>query len=440
MARKSDTHKGDKYIAVGNNAFFLKKSGAIVEYKEGDKGDTIYGNPKTKKTGGTEIAQWGEDNLLPQQIMKMVYQNHLKPQLLVTEEALHDGMGIDIFKKVIEGATKTVVPWPDDEIRMMVEDRLEEIGWYEIEDNIDANLIHSRNDFTHFILNAEGKIERLVSYDFTDCRCEVMDDGGKVNNILIYGDWEKIKNDDIDTVANYTGPLQLKPDAEFILHTKNHIPGNPYYGAPAWWGTRKWTEVSNEIPIFHHSGLLNGYNIKYHIQIPESYFAEYADDDKALEAAKEKLQDDFDEFLAGGGNNLKSFFSTYREDYNGKPINGWKFDRISSDNQHEAYIKLDTQANINHASGHGVHPGIAGIDTGGKLGGSGSEMRIAIDTFRITKSPKFRKLKYRVLNMIKKIEGWPREMTFGNIDVQLTTLDANPTGRQNVTEQSHGIN
>jgi len=86
---------------------------------------------------------------------------------------------------------------------------------------------------------------------------------------------------------------------------------------------------------------------------------------------------------------------------------------------------------VAQASGHGIDATLASIDTGGKLGGSGSEKRISAQIHIAHRTPTKRKILLESLNICNRINGFQKDIVWGFEDTQITTLDVNPTGTQN---------
>jgi hypothetical protein len=126
----------------------------------------------------------------------------------------------------------------------------------------------------------------------------------------------------------------------------------------------------------------------------------------------------------------------------GKPMPGVKITPLNNNNPSGEYIELDKQANINQASGHGINPVLAGIDTGGKLGGSGSEMRIAYQLHIALNTPIPRKLILKPFHLIHKLKGWnvtKPNRYFDFLEIDITTLDENPTLYSKVSKDFNEI-
>jgi hypothetical protein len=77
------------------------------------------------------------------------------------------------------------------------------------------------------------------------------------------------------------------------------------------------------------------------------------------------------------------------------------------------------------------------VDTGGKLGGTASEMRVAADLHLKLRTPIPRMKILQALEIAYQIEGFPSDLFFAPIDVELITTDQNPNGKQTVTSSAN---
>jgi hypothetical protein len=413
---------------IGEDLYVLRGAGAVVEFT-GGKGQDVNFSAPGLKSGGFEIAPWGANNLQPQDMLKLVFNNHLKPQLLLTSRDLLLGSRLGVFKRsVVEG--KLVL---EPVIDPQMEDWLEMIDAPMVMASSAFNLVYFGNYFTAISLDSSKKVEDVVPFDCTDVRAEICKTR-RPESYVLHPDWANFKGDQAKRVPAYDRKNPTRY-GDFIYHGRDWTPGQKYYDTPAYWGTRKWTEVSNKIPRFHSSGLDNGYNIKYHIKIPRDYFLQFGDA-KAQAAAEKELMGAMNDMLSGVENVDKAFVSKFGVDSMGKVLPGWSIEPIENKMSDKAYDSVNSQANIAHTSGHGIDPSLAGIDTGGKLGGSGSEKRISFQLHMAMRTPAPRALLLGQFNACKKIMGFNPEHVFGFEDVDITTIADNPTGKQKVANTS----
>lgn len=225
-------------------------------------------------------------------------------------------------------------------------------------------------------------------------------------------------------------PLDPAKYPTCILQLMDRMPGQDYYAFPEWWSTEEWSVVANMIPRFHKSGLVNGYNLKYHISIPDDYFDREGKNEEETKALKEKALREMGESLSGVDNADKVLYTFHSREMNGDKVGGVIITPLKNTMSDDAYTKLFETANVAQASGHGVLPSLAGIDTGSKLGGSGKELEAAANYQQGFLTYTDRLILLQILYIAKRINGWPAELQFDIRNISLYTYDVTPGGTQ----------
>lgn len=409
-------------LAAG--VYALPGAQAVVSFTKSTGADVSFGSTSVLKQGDLKIAPWGADNLQPQRMLALVYGNHLKPQLIYTARDFLLGSELGLYRKVIEGRKKIYEPVIDPKI----EDWLEMIDVKNLMRASAFNMEFSDNYFSAFELDKRKEVVGIQNFDCTMTRAGVTT-AMRPERYHLHPDWRNVKAAEIQTLPAYDrkNPLRF---GDFIYHGRDWTVGQKYYSAPPFWGTEKWTKLSNKIPDFHLSGLDNGYNVKYHIEIPADYFDQYGDTDKEREEAEKLLLEQMNEMMSGVDNVDKVFVSKFAVDSSGKQLPGWKITPLANTMSDKAYEAVNQQANIAHTAGHGIDPSLAGIDTGSKLGGSGSEKRISYQLHIALRTPNKRDILLEQLNVAKKINGWNPEYVFRFDDIEITTLAEEKTGKK----------
>lgn len=427
---------------ISENVYYLKGGQAIVTRTldpiAEDIGNCI--NVSVSENTSIKIKQWGKKNEQPNQRESLIGENNIVPELLKTKLDITVGGELICFKKRFEGE-KIIKDY------QMIPPEIEE--WLEASDfdtyrfSACKNLYVHANIFSEFVRDKGGRIASIKSLESRHTRCEKMDAKGVVNNYAWRGHWKpkasEVKDFPITTIPRYRkGQKQSK----FVIHSGDDLlKPDEYYFSPAWWGGKNWIELANAIPEFHKANLTHGYTIRYHIQIPNGYFADSTsqaltpDDRKAAvgkeEAAKQVFLNKLNDFLAGIPQTGRSLYSSYNIDRaTGKEFSGIKITPINVDLQDEALLKLFEKSNQANISAQGIHPTLASVETAGKLS-SGSEMRNALLMYVATKVARPRRL---VVNNILRFVGvenkWPRDLHFTIQDMEITTLDENKSGAQ----------
>jgi hypothetical protein len=432
MSQKND-YSG--YVA------FLPKSRAVVSVTESKNTPASKGK---KKIEGVDYAPWGSDDKLPDRILQAVWENSFMPQLLETSTQFLHGQGLGVFRKRIVPGTDTrpgtVLLDPIDAATQAPDVQ----RWMELVDLQSYWLAAcnqypvSYNVFTGYQLNIEGKVVKMKVHDWAISRTALRDlRTGQIESILLFSEY--IDDDGTKKKARvvpryYAGIEKVKPD--FIYHARNLTSGQSSYALPSWFGALETIEVLNRIPRFHASGIDNGYNVKYHVKVPAVYFDQFSTQE-AKDKAWGELQDQMDEQLCGTDNVNKAVLTKFFLDpITNKPLPGFDIVPLQSVQVDEQYLKLHESFRSAAASGVGLHPGLANVDTGGKLGGTASEMRVAAQLHQELKTPIPRMLLLRPIQLAMKINGFDPSLVIAPKDFTLQTLDTNPTGSSKVVSNA----
>jgi hypothetical protein len=410
--------------------YILPGAKALVELTGSDKAQDVNFGAAPLSSGGIKLAPWGADNLQPQRMLELVHNNHLKPQLITTGRDFVLGSRLGVFKRSIVEGKERMEPVLDSEM----EDWFESIDGDTTLQGLGYNLETFANYFSVFSLASKTYVEAIQSFDCTIGRALVTTKP-KPDRYAFHHDFSNFKAAEAKILPAWDRSNPAKY-GEFVLHGRDWTPGQKYYDIPPYWGTREWTKVSNKIAIFHNSGLENGYNVKYHIKIPAGYFDQFGDTPEKRKKAELDLMANMNEMLAGVENTDKVFVSKYMTDSAGKMLPGWEIVPIENKMSDDAYTAVNQQANIAHTSGHGIDPSLAGIDTGSKLGGSGSEKRISYQLHIAMRTPQKRKILLKTFQAAHTIMGFNPAHRFGFVDVDITTIAENPKGQEKTTNQA----
>lgn len=393
---------------------------------------------------GIPIRFWGKDNNLPHQREQLVADNNIVPQLLHLKRNILIGTGLYAYKKefVSDGGKVDIieVQLPDECAEFFEKNNIDD---YHL--NAAKNEVFHSNIWTEMTRLRDGKIDRMVNHDCKYVRLGEQDNTGKLIKAYLSGSWasKEFAKDGANEHDREIFPIELynydenKKQNKFMLHTGDSFLNDGYYNEPTWWGSKEWIALANIIPAYHQSNIDNGYSIRFHIQVPKGYFNVTAEGDspaainKAKETSqqnKERFTRDVNEMLAGVKGAGRALFSTYDTTASlGKKWPGIVIEPINVDIKDEALLALFEKSNTANISAQGIHPTLANIETAGKLS-SGSEMRNAFNMYIAIKTyiPRMELLK--AINLVKRINGWPKDIFFGFGDAEITTLDDNPTG------------
>jgi hypothetical protein len=399
--------------------------------------------------GGEQIRYWGKKNDLPQFREQVVGDNNIVGSLIQTKRDIYTGTGLYAYRVDFksDGGKRNIteVQIPDEAQEFF--DRVDIDGYH-----LDAakDLIFHSNIFTEFVRTKGGDIHSMKISECKYTRLGEQNKRGIVEHAYISGAWALSGEHQKDGMTDFDRevirvPLynpEGKGQPKFILHTGDRLFNDGYYNSPSWWGSLNWIELANNIPIFHRSNIMNGYTIRFHIQIPKNYFKQPVQGvDPSADALKKandeearrrsEFMENMNSMLSGMMKAGRAIFTTYDiiEAMGGKEMPGIKIDPITVDIKDEALLKLFEKSITAVATAQNLHPTMANYDTAGKLS-SGSEMRNAYNMYLATKTITPRRILLQALNLVKKINKWDPDIHFGFGDTELVTLDENPSGKE----------
>jgi hypothetical protein len=408
-------------------------NGAVVQFTQGKPQNDRMGTKRGKAKAMKPWVEWYPEsrNLEPDIILEDVYKSNINPGLIKTKVDFICGKKIFVYTESEDENGKTIIKKvKDPEVEAFFYSNNVR-KWYR---NSATDLLHVGSFFAQFRLNILGKVARINHLDASTARCEVMNEGtGEIEHYYLCADWgntptfdETKPNSPENTVTRYPSynPMdRWNGYPSCIYQGKDYVPGFPYYPPPSWRGAMNWIKLANEIPMWHINGLKNGYNLRWHIKIPMSYFNQFPENQR--DAKKTELRENLNKFLSGTENVGKAFISFLTA--NGISNDEWKIEPLTTDLKDSAFITLFEQSNTAMTSAHGIDPTLAGIALPGKLG-SGSDKEHSYNIFIATAVQSYRDILLAPLYEIARLNGWNPEYKFGIEDTILTTLDKNPSG------------
>lgn len=443
-----------EFQPVSTDTYLLPGRSALVTFADRTSTPSVTGKPGNggqdmKITFGKSqatIRTWGKNNLLPQDREALVLDNNIVPELMGTKRDITVGGGLMCFREVFEAGKRRIeeVDHPPAAKQFFAELPEKNMG-----QDIEAyflkacrNLIFHANTFTDTVRTLGKKIDSIEALECRHIRPEKMDRLGVIKNWYWSGNWKEFRKPEFEPMLlpAYTG--ETKPQNRFVMHCMDDLLSDDYLGIPTWWGGRAWIECANAIPIFHINNLRNGYTIRWHIEIPKDYFWDYTSpqqtqlqkdaaltkETEARKAFLERLND----FLAGHEQAGRALITEYELNKSlGKDFPGVKVTPLNVDIKDKALLELFSHSNDANISAQGVHPTLAAIQTQGKLS-SGSEIRNAFAMYVAIKTPVKRSVLLKPLHYIHKVNGWGEGLRWGFRDIEITKLDENPAGRQQV--------
>ena len=420
--------------ALTENTFLIpsQRNGSVLQLTGRDQ---VFGSSltMTQATGLGHIP-WGREDNQPNQMARLVEQNNqVRPLLEATRDMIH-GSGLGFFKQIHEGKTIHLEPF--------TESRLTDwIYQTELANYIIAAInerVTNANHFTRFEFTKDSLPLLSISDSFTTRIGKPV--GNKIQNYLQnpwFGEgWgQALEKNQVVPAFNRQDPTR---NIVSMFHSREHISGNPFYAFPSWWCSRDWIEVANLIPLFHKSGLKNGYNIKYLIKMPKDYFDKEGGRDlepSAIQAKWAKFGESLKTWLSGVDNVNKSLLVRYLRSDDNKALESIDVVPLKNEMSDDAYSKVWEMANISITNAVGILPVLGGVTPGSKSGDSGSQVRTVADYQQHFRTPVQRQILLEPIQMALRILGYT-DVIPAFKEVQLTTLDKNPNGKEAVV--NHG--
>lgn len=426
---------------LDRNLYHLGKSGHEVKLISTPTIDAVTdirpGDGTKKQKGDIDFIPWGTNDNQALELLRMCWNSPTKPRLMDQAKEFILGAGVKLMSVDISPEGK--------EIRKLVKNP-ELKSWFRKKQVFSRylelaalSLTFAEIAFVRFSIQDDGQVE-LETIQPNKVRYKRNEFGKPLTHVYInpyFGTGktiEKAHTTELPIFDLENAELHL----ESIIVLKKAQIGADFYTQGLWWGTKTWTQVDNATPEYHLAGLTNGYNVKLLIEIDESYFLMDGEDPNDEETATkiEKRKDDFmskmDEYLSGVKNSDKALVLI--GDIMGESGKDKKLIRITPiENKmtDDAYMNLIKQAGTKQAQGHGILPSLAGIAEGDKLGGSGSELMHSV-MFQVRyMTPSYRRLLKEPLDSALEVMGHDLEdFEYQFTDVEMTTLDQNPTGQQ----------
>ena len=462
------------YLENSASAVYFSKVSVDAGTSKSSKGVEGTALPIENLQNAINVAFWGEDNRFPQNIeQQMAYCGIGKAGLDWKMRALW-GNGIVPGKitGVKDDGSEIFTPLERSKYKReygFIENRRMFRFWLEYL----QDWVWFFNAFPEIILSNDGsEITGMVHQESCDSRYKQMNDSGEINKIFLsklwgasqdqYAKFDPTKamrglrrNPDNPQVDNkllkvlhcidmYDPVNSLKEIAEKINDRKSLksaiLPVNypsvnkTYYQVPYWDGARLggWVEIASKIPSLIKTLYNKAFRIKYHIEVPESYFERKYGTEKwmamlepAQSEARKTLLKEMDDFLSGDENAFKSFISFFDIAPHDKAEYGRvKLTVIEDKSNIDKDLITGSAADIQLLISMGVNPTLFGagtIGTGQQRSG-GSDIREAYLVYTSLLNLE-RNVFLEPLYLVRDYNGWEDDIVFRVRDTVLTTLD-----------------
>jgi hypothetical protein len=431
------------------NALSTKPDATITRFKD----------EKNPQQRNPNIKFWGDNNLWPNEAIDHVENNVLLSEAMRSRQAFHVGKGVYPFMERVENNKRIVEPVFDSEIEDFFDLNLlnshyfpESAGDYEIFKIIAPELVLSRD---------RKKINRIFHQKTFSMRWENQNPQTMLTENVYFSDYWDMNPGVGDYVKRpalnpyyATEHLQQGKDFNYIFPCSLPSRRNRSYPLPSWFAIvlSKWLKISNAVPEVKDAIFTNQMILKYHVQIPYSYWPmKYKDWATMEQKERTGIVDteiaNLNTFLTDKKNSGKAFISGYGFDpITQREYPGFVISAIDDKLKEGAFIPDVKEAALHIAYGTGMHTALMGVNIAeGQGGGSGSDIREAyllqqakmgIDRF-ISLSPidytaSFNGWKKRLADSYRAKFNAEARLKFGYMDIDTTmTQDKNPSGKEN---------
>lgn len=434
--------------------FVLKENDSIKLFDEQDL--------KPIRVGSFDVAPWGIDNDLPQTVMSKIDKAEIVGTNANFNWKVAYGLGPKLVQVVRDPATNEVKAFRD-----VTEGEAYE--WYQ-RNNVPLVLMEILTDLSYFgnafpLLMAgpkgtDGKrhgIEGITHREAMFSRWGVTSTG-LINRHLYSAFWDENPAshpmqdsyviDECNAVADIEKRLLIARDKRMCFPIYIPSPGRPYYSYPNWWSIYRsgWYDQLVSIPSLKKAILKYNLGVKHIIHIADEYFKEkeaLMGIDPDNHDARKKLYDDtvkqIGDVMAGEENAGKAIISKKKMMPSGNGMELQKLievETIKNDISGGEYLTdYETGANI-ISYAMDVHPSLIGATPGKNSNSlSGSNIR-EIFIMKQSLSKPMLQLALQWWPVVRKINGWSRDLEIVVQDSLFTTLDQSKSGEIRTQNQA----
>lgn len=450
------TKRHIEFTEEGFPAYAFKEGGSMVATtpgmkpkKAGFKTESFGAVVPNKKefSGNREWVPWGTNDRFPDEVMNLVRPSGVASSALRL-------MTLKLFgQKVVPVIEEGL----DDNLQMkysLVKD--EEVSMFLKRSNFDNWRLRIIQDYNYFanafpmlMMNEDrSKIVKLGHDKARKFRYTPYDEkSGRVKTVIRSANFPSPSDSEKEEIA-VINSFDWYEEMERVKYTddkKKYVfptffpdPQFDYYSLAFWDGVRSngWLEISNSIPEYKRALFKNQSSIKYHVQIPYSYWSfkypkwSAMTTDERTKAVNDQL-DEMDRYLTGSENAMRTFVSFFDQNKaTGKAEGGITITPIDDKLKSDAYLPDSAAANAEILFSMLVNPALFGVGmpggsyTGGANNG-GSNIRESWLVMNAINNAD-RAVLYQVFDFVREYNGWNPDMRLITLDKVLTTTD---TGR-----------
>lgn len=289
------------------------------------------------------------------------------------------------------------------------------------------------NGYVEFLLGKYG--DRIIDFQNVDCHfarpLPIQEGQTKPSQYVVYTNRNQYVSSVGHKVIPVFDPKEPRKYSNFIVHIKNPKPGDPYFGAPIWVGSKKELELRRIILTKQIEGLDDA-NIKYHIEVDEKFY-KGCNDEREKRARKQKLVSEL-KALFKGNDNITMVTEMFMDHAHRYQYSGVKITAINNTMIDTTLTRLLEFKQNSQPVSFGLDAGLAGFASDNNMS-SGSEMKNKYNIHLCLNVPKPRQRTLKIMEVFRAVYNIPNDIKFSFMDAEITTMDQNPNGIQNVVTQ-----
>ena len=416
--------------------------------------------PDEKKYKDIEFMPRGNNNDLCLGLLKEIWDNVTLSSNVDFKTKVVYGDGIHVYRKKRDESGKIVCEEVLESEAPEIFEFLERTEYDTIRFDLANNLMVYNDAYIEYIFNREDK-PKVVKLQVRDTNYSLISKIDKKSGKSEYHGyctgWSKQDFEDLvvtplldkrypltdmlmrmGLIENEDGKLERTKDRRFVQNLMVPTPGRWYYNRPYWWSviSSGWTGLANAIPKYKKALLTNQMAPRSIVYIKDTFWEKLFRETNATKAEEKEQQkkqflDKLEQYLAGEENAGRTLVVNFR--YNGAKALEDKdviFQQLQDNLKGGEYIEDSEEASNTLSYGMGVHPSIIGSSPGKNKSINGTEAR---ELFMITQAlhKVYQDAILKPLYMVKKINGWPEDIYFSTVNLQLVTLDQNSGAKKN---------
>ncbi|MBS1684756.1 MAG: hypothetical protein JSS76_08380 [Bacteroidetes bacterium] len=434
-------NENEVYITVDTRTFFAKAQPQTAAAALPTKARL------RKYMGGKPWQPWGDDNIWPAQVRKLLSKS---PEALICLDVLCSytyGNGLGVYEQSVQNNKKVKIPVYDEKqwewLRQVNAQNycVKSITDYWTLANTWTQMIPSRDRKSVATVRVlDAPYGRMGKWDETKVG---------IPDFYISGAWETMPTDayiDSLPLTDMWGLAEMMAGKtnRFMYQGYSYTPGEAFYHEHPWHAmVRNGTlELAGKLPEIRKRMIDNSMFIKYHVRVEASYWeTAYGERWTACKTSAERMaiKQEFyqmiEQKLIGSANAFKTIFSEKKtSERDGKEINLITIERVETDSGKEASFWQDIMASTASIFvGFGTPPPLIGpVLSDTKSRGGGSDINESKNTL-VSRLVMHRDNILEPLDRAMRYNGLLKPtQVLGFEDTLLTTLDVNPNGQVNV--------